>query len=109
MPLPMKTLREAATELGIPERELKAMVDLHKVRAVWKKGQLSIAPDEIARIRQQRKTMESALRPGTTPPAPKPTPKPAAARTVAPKPAASAAGTRPAAAAAAAPKPATPK
>jgi hypothetical protein len=103
----MKTLRESAAELGIPEAELRAMIDMHKVRAVWKKGQLAIAPDEIARIRRSRKTLESALRPGATPAPPKPTPKPAPARTVAPKPAAAAAS-RPAVAKPAAPKPATP-
>lgn len=61
MPLPMKTLRQAAAELGIPEAEIKAMVDLKKVRAVMKKGGLALAPDEIAKIIRQRKTLpESA-------------------------------------------------
>ncbi|TXT36478.1 MAG: hypothetical protein FD138_963 [Planctomycetota bacterium] len=61
MPLPMKSLREAAAELGIPEKEIKAMVDLGKVRAVMKKGGLAFAPDEIAKIIRQRKTLpESA-------------------------------------------------
>ncbi len=57
MPLPMKTLREAAAELGIPEKEIKAMVDLKKVRAVMKKGMPTFAPDEIARMIRQRKTL----------------------------------------------------
>mgnify|MGYP003350439630 CR=1 FL=1 len=61
MPLPMKSLRETAAELGIPEKEIKAMVDLGKVRAVLKKGGLAFAPDEIAKIVRQRKTLpESA-------------------------------------------------
>lgn len=30
MPLPMKTLAQAAAELGISEKEIKAMVDLKK-------------------------------------------------------------------------------
>lgn len=61
MPLPMKSLRQAAAELGIPEAEIKAMVDLKKVRAVMKKGVPTFAPDEIAKIIRQRKTLpESA-------------------------------------------------
>lgn len=61
MPLPMKSLREAAVELGIPEKEIRAMVDLGKVRAVMRKGGLAFAPDEIAKIIRQRKTLpESA-------------------------------------------------
>lgn len=61
MPLPMKTLREASAELGIPEKEIRAMVDLKKLRAVMKKGNLTLAPDEIARLIRQRKTLpESA-------------------------------------------------
>lgn len=61
MPLPMKSLRQAAAELGIPEAEIKAMVDLKKVRAVMKKGVPTFAPDEIAKILRQRKTLpESA-------------------------------------------------
>ncbi|GIX05155.1 MAG: hypothetical protein KatS3mg114_1024 [Planctomycetaceae bacterium] len=70
MPLPMKTVREAAAELGMSETELRLMIDAHKVRAVLRKGQLTIAPDEIARLRRLRKTQETGLRPGT--PAPKP-------------------------------------
>lgn len=61
MPLPMKSLREAAAELGIPEKEIKAMVDLGKVRSVMRKGGMAFAPDEIAKIIRQRKTLpESA-------------------------------------------------
>jgi predicted site-specific integrase-resolvase len=57
----MKSLREAAAELGIPEKEIRAMVDLGKVRAVMRKGGLAFAPDEIAKIIRQRKTLpESA-------------------------------------------------
>jgi hypothetical protein len=61
MPLPMKTLREASAQLGIPENEIRAMVDLKKVRAVMKKGVPTFAPDEIAKMMRQRKTLpESA-------------------------------------------------
>jgi len=61
MPLKMKTLREASVELGIPEREIRAMVDLKKLRAVMKKGNLTLAPDELAKLIRQRKTLpESA-------------------------------------------------
>ena len=44
MPLLMKTLQEAAIELGMPESEIKTMVDLRKVRAVMKRGRLYFAP-----------------------------------------------------------------
>lgn len=57
MPLPMKTLREASVQLGIPEVEIRAMVDMGKVRAVLKKGVPTFAPDEIAKIIRQRKTL----------------------------------------------------
>ena len=61
MPLPMKTLREASAELGISEKEIRALVDLKKVRAVMKKGMPTFAPDEIAKMIRQRKTLpESA-------------------------------------------------
>ncbi len=61
MPLPMKTLREASEMLGIPEKEIRAMIDLGKVRAVMKSGVPRIAPDEIAKLTKQRKTLpESA-------------------------------------------------
>ena len=63
MPLILKTLQEAAAELGIPEAEIKALVDLRKVRAVLKKGHLRFAPDEIAKIKRLRKSLpESATR-----------------------------------------------
>lgn len=78
MPLPMKTLREAAIELGMSESEIRAMVDMKKIRAVLKKGIPTFAPDEIARLKRQRKTVpESAAK--ASPPTPaKPTPvKPA--------------------------------
>lgn len=102
MPLPMKTLKEASVELGIPEREIRAMVDMKKIRAVWRKNQLTIAPDEIAKIKRLRKTLpESAVH--APPPPPKAPPeattakgpgaKPAATRPAAPRPAA---GPRPA-------------
>lgn len=87
MPLPLKTLQEAASELGIPEGELKVLVDLHKVRAVLKKGKLQFAPDEIAKIKRLKKTLPesakastaSAIPPASTPPKtapPKPAPPP---------------------------------
>ena len=76
MPLAMKTLREASAELGIPEAELKTMVDLRKVRAVLKKGMPTFAPDEIAKIKRLRKTVpESAKSSMPTTPVPlKPAP-----------------------------------
>lgn len=94
MPLPMKTLKEASVELGIPEREIRAMVDMRKIRAVWRKNQLTIAPDEIAKIKRLRKTLpESAVHapppPPKTPPAPAPgkgpAAKPPAPRTATPR------------------------
>jgi excisionase family DNA binding protein len=61
MPLPMKTLSEAAQLLGIPEKEIKAMVDMGKIRAVMRNGVPRFAPDEIAKLSRQRKTLpESA-------------------------------------------------
>jgi hypothetical protein len=57
MPLPMKTLREASSALGMSESEIRALVDLGKVRAVLKKGVPTFAPDEIAKIIRQRKTL----------------------------------------------------
>jgi hypothetical protein len=53
----MKTLKEAAAELGIPEAELRVMVQTNKVPAVMRKGTLCIAPDALARISRQRKTV----------------------------------------------------
>lgn len=74
MPLPMKTLKEVAIELGMPEREIRMMVDSRKVRAVWKQSQLTMAPDEIAKLRRLRKSLpESALPPASAiPKAPPP-------------------------------------
>ena len=57
MPLQMKTLREASQQLGISEKEIRAMVDLGKVRSVMKKGVPTFAPDEIAKLTRQRKTL----------------------------------------------------
>ena len=57
MPLPMKTLREASAALGMSEIEIRALVDMGKVRAIRKNGVLAFAPDEIARIARQRKTI----------------------------------------------------
>ena len=57
MPLPLKTLQEASVELGIPEAEIRTMVDLRKVRAVFKRGKLVFAPDELAKIKRLRKTL----------------------------------------------------
>lgn len=76
MPLAMKTLREAAAEVGIPEAELKVMVDLKKVRAVLKRGQPLFAPDEIAKLKRLRKTVPESAKPviAETPAAPKPVP-----------------------------------
>ncbi len=63
MPLPMKTLSEASVELGMPESEIRTLVDLHKVRAVMKKGKLTFAPDELAKIKRLRKSLpESAIK-----------------------------------------------
>jgi hypothetical protein len=53
----MKTIREASALLGIPEKEIRAMVDLGKVRSVMKKGVPTFAPDEIAKLVRQRKTL----------------------------------------------------
>lgn len=62
MPLPMKTLREAAALLGIPEAEIRALVDMGKVRSVRKNGAPTFAPDEIAKIARQRKTLPDSLK-----------------------------------------------
>ena len=83
MPLAMKTLREASAELGIPEAELKTMVDLKKVRAVLKKGVPMFAPDEIAKLKRLRKTVpESAKSSTAATPAPA---KPASTKPFVPK------------------------
>ncbi len=88
MPLPMKTLAEAAAELGMPERELRTMVDLKKVRAVLKASKLMIAPDEIAKLRRLRKTLPESAQstPATAPKAP-PATKGSAYQATTPKPA----------------------
>lgn len=79
MPLPMKTLKEASIELGIPEKEIRAMIDMRKIRAVWRKNQLTIAPDEIGKIKRLRKSLpESAL--PSTPAPPKAPPAAVAAK-----------------------------
>lgn len=79
MPLPTKTLREAAAELGIPEPEIRAMIDLNKIRATFKKGTFHIAPDEMAKIKRQRKTLpDSAVK--SAPAAPIAAPRPGAPR-----------------------------
>lgn len=80
MPLAMKTLREAAIELGMPENELRLLVDLRKARAVMKKGVLTFAPDELARIRRLRKTVvDSGSKSSAPAPAAAKTPAPAKA------------------------------
>lgn len=73
MPLPMKTLKEVSAELGIPESEIRTMMQLQKVRGVMRRGQLMFAPDEIARIKRQRKTLPESAREAPPPPTP---PKP---------------------------------
>ncbi|MDP1798611.1 MAG: hypothetical protein Q8K78_14050 [Planctomycetaceae bacterium] len=74
MPLPMKTLREVAAELGMPDAEVKAMVDMRKIRAVWKNSKLMIAPDEIAKLRRLRKTLPESEQRAATPEPAKPAP-----------------------------------
>lgn len=83
MPLPMKTLREAAIDLGMPESEIRVLVDLKKVRAVMKKGVLTFAPDELARIRRLRKTLVDSGNKSSAPAAAQP--KPAAPKVAPPK------------------------
>ena len=53
MPLALKTLQEVSMELGIPEAELKALVQMQKIRGMMKRGKLVFAPDEIAKINKQ--------------------------------------------------------
>jgi hypothetical protein len=63
MPLPLKTLREVSARLGMPEAEIRALVQMNKVRAVMKNKGLMFAPDEIAKIERQRKSLpESTLK-----------------------------------------------
>jgi hypothetical protein len=86
MPLPMKTLQEAAAELGMAEAEIRTMVDLRKIRAVLKKGKMTFAPDELAKIRRLRKTVpESAQKSSAVVPTPAKAPTPAPARPVLPR------------------------
>jgi hypothetical protein len=69
MPLMLKTIREVSAELGIAEAELQTMVRSGKVRAVFKKGKMQFAPDEVARIKRTRKTLpESAVKAAAPPP-----------------------------------------
>lgn len=82
MPLTMKTLKQVSAELGIPEKEIRAMVDMRKIRAIWKQSQLVIAPDEIARIRKMRKTIPESVQPAI----PAPVTKPATPTTISGKP-----------------------
>lgn len=86
MPLPTKTLREVAAEIGIPEAELRAMVDMNKVRAVFKKGQFLIAPDEVAKIKRLRKTLPESSTKAQAMEAPAPIAKPQPPRPGAPRP-----------------------
>lgn len=84
MPLPTKTLREVSAEFGIPEAEIRAMIDLGKIRAVFRKGTFLIAPDELVKLRRERKTLpDSAVK---SSPHPAPIAKPAAAKPGQPKP-----------------------
>ena len=78
MPLPLKSLREVSARLGMTEAEIRALVQMNKVRAVLKKTGLMFAPDEIAKIERQRKSLpESALKasPMETAPPPAAAPK----------------------------------
>ncbi|MES2793131.1 MAG: helix-turn-helix domain-containing protein [Planctomycetota bacterium] len=70
MPLPTKTLREVAAEFGIPEAEIRALIDLGKIRAVFKKGTFLIAPDEIVKLRRERKTIPDSSSKAAPPSAP---------------------------------------
>ncbi len=86
MPLQLKTLQEVSVELGIPEPEIKAMVQLQKVRGMMKKGRLLFAPDEIAKIKRQRKSLPDSAKETIAPPPVQP-PKPAAPKVAPPRPA----------------------
>lgn len=76
MPLPTKTLREVAAEFGIPENEIRALIDLGKIRAVFRKGTFLIAPDEIVKLRRERKTLPDSSVKSSPPPAPIAKPQP---------------------------------
>jgi hypothetical protein len=69
MPLPMKSVHETATELGMPESEIRALIHMNKIRAVMRKGQLAVAPDEIAKLKRLRKTLQDNGGTGAKPPA----------------------------------------
>lgn len=84
MPLIMKTLREASAELGIPEAEIRALVDSKKIRAVFKKGVPTFAPDELAKIARLRKSLPESAKKSSTP-EPIVPPKPAPPRTAPPR------------------------
>lgn len=84
MPLPMKTLREVAAELGMSEAEIRTLVDLRKVRAVIKRGVMTFAPDEIARMKRERKTIPESAAKSSGVPAAAPVKTGAAARSVPP-------------------------
>jgi len=84
MPLIMKTLREAAAELGIPEAEIKALVDSKKIRAVFKKGVPTFAPDELAKIARLRKSLPDSAKKSIAP-EPVAPPKPVPPRPVVPR------------------------
>lgn len=79
----MKTMREVAAELGMPEKEIRVMIDMRKIRAVWKQNKLMIAPDEIVKLRRLRKTLPESAQ-GSTPAPPKAPPASAAAKKVPP-------------------------
>jgi len=85
VPLPLKSLSEASAELGMPESEIKALVDLRKVRGLLKKGKLYFAPDELAKIKHLRRTLpESVIKSSASEAAAQV--KPAKSPTVAPPP-----------------------
>ena len=77
MPLPTKTLREAAVELGMPEQEIRALIQMNKIRAVFKKGTFHIAPDEMGKLKRERKTLPESAVKSSPPPAPIAKPAPA--------------------------------
>jgi hypothetical protein len=85
MPLPMKTLREVSMQLGMSESEIRTLVNLNKVRAIFKKSSLMFAPDEIAKIERQRRTLpESAIKSNVVQPVAQP--KPATPKKAPPRP-----------------------
>jgi len=87
MPLPLKSLREVSARLGMSEAEIRALVNLNKIRAVFKKSTLMFAPDEIAKIERQRKSLpESALKSTSVEPTGQAKPAPAAKKAPPPPP-----------------------